>query len=834
MIKLKKILSLIVIFMLIFSSVILATNQDGSMPIEGTTNDEIVLYDVQDSEDIIPGIKYQVHGQGYGWQSYKENGEIAGVVGQSKRIEGIKIELENAPDNLTLEYQVQGQGYGWQSWVKEGELGGTTGESKRAEAIRIKLSNNDEYSVIYRAYVQGYGWLQWVKDGEIAGTVGKSKQMEAIEIKIVKKEVGTSGEDNSEAKLQVAYQGQGQSYGWQSWRANGEIAGTVGESKTLEGIKIELVNAPEDANIRYKVQGEGYGWESKWSYDGALAGTDGQSKRMEAIRIELVNMDEYSIEYRAQVEDYGWLDWVVDGEIAGTCGLSKRLEAIQIRIIDKRDKNEKIVYQAHGEGYGWQPEQYNGIIAGITGKRLEGIKIRLENAPEDASILYQVHGQDYGWQSWTSDSKLGGTTGQSRRIEAIRIKLNNMDKYSIEYNTYVKSMGWQGWALDGEIAGTVGQSKQIEAIRIRLIPKVTKTRSKLEIDSHSNNSTIYKENTTITGWAMDNTENSYVKLFIDGNEVETSREKRQDVLDTQKGYGGEEKNPNPGFKATVDFSNYSTGSHTITAKLYQSDGKQLQEKSITVNVKKRITYQEGTYGVSGLAKKGDSRGSNLKYYRYGDGPNVFFATFAVHGFEDLWSYDGQELTKIAEEFKNNLISRQDEEIADKWTIYIFPSVNPDGEYYGWTNNGPGRTSLYSEAPNNKGIDINRCWSTGYARQTSDRNYNGTAAFQSYEAQALRDFLLSKRATNGQTILVDLHGWLNETIGDDGIGSYYRSKYGIDKHICTYGNGYLVNWARTNLGYGGITARSCLVELPEYNSDGTRYINATIDMLKGII
>ena len=49
MIKLKKILSLIVIFMLIFSSVILATNQDGSMPIEGTTNDEIVLYDVQDS-----------------------------------------------------------------------------------------------------------------------------------------------------------------------------------------------------------------------------------------------------------------------------------------------------------------------------------------------------------------------------------------------------------------------------------------------------------------------------------------------------------------------------------------------------------------------------------------------------------------------------------------------------------------------------------------------------------------------------------------------------------------------------------------------------------------
>ena len=249
----------------------------------------------------------------------------------------------------------------------------------------------------------------------------------------------------------------------------------------------------------------------------------------------------------------------------------------------------------------------------------------------------------------------------------------------------------------------------------------------------------------------------------------------------------------------------------------------------------------GTYGVSGLKVKGDSRGSNLKYYKIGNGPNVFFATFAVHGWEDCFSYDGKELTKIAEAFKEKLLLMQDRDIANKWTIYIFPSVNPDGEYYGYTHNGPGRTTLYSAAPENKGIDINRGWSTGFKQYTGDRNYNGTEAFQAYEARYLRDFLLGHKATNGQTVLVDLHGWLNETIGDDGIGSYYRSQFGMTKHISTYGQGYLINWARSNLGANGRTARASLVELPEVSNSNQvsagrfseKYINATLNMLRGL-
>ena len=252
----------------------------------------------------------------------------------------------------------------------------------------------------------------------------------------------------------------------------------------------------------------------------------------------------------------------------------------------------------------------------------------------------------------------------------------------------------------------------------------------------------------------------------------------------------------------------------------------------------KINYSAGTYGVSGLKSIGDGRGQDLKYYKIGKGPNVMFAVFSVHGFEDSWYRDGQELTYIAEEFKNRLIQMQDSNIENKWTIYIMPSVNPDGANHGWTNNGPGRLTLHSNAPGNGGIDLNRCWHiSGTSYQTySGRNYNGTAGFQANEAANLRDFMLSHQSYSGRNIVVDLHGWLNETIGDSGLGSYYRSQFGMSHHIESYGTGYLVNWARSSLA----NCRATLVEMPATvwsHSDvvnqnfAGKYIEATLSMLR---
>lgn len=257
--------------------------------------------------------------------------------------------------------------------------------------------------------------------------------------------------------------------------------------------------------------------------------------------------------------------------------------------------------------------------------------------------------------------------------------------------------------------------------------------------------------------------------------------------------------------------------------------------------KTNMAREIGVYGSSGLIYQGNSSGSQLPYYRYGFGKNVLFATFAVHGFEDNWYRDGQALTQIADRFYNRLINDSDLYIARNWTVYIFPSVNPDGEYYGTTNAGPGRRTLFSRAPGNAGIDINRSWQsvgTEYRRFTDARNYNGTAPYQAYEAEALRNFLIEHKSNGGKTLLIDLHGWENSLIGDQSILNYYAPSFSsAAKKYGQYGQQYLISWARTDLN-----AQTALIELPnwirsmqevESNDLYNKYINSSINLLKNI-
>ena len=266
-------------------------------------------------------------------------------------------------------------------------------------------------------------------------------------------------------------------------------------------------------------------------------------------------------------------------------------------------------------------------------------------------------------------------------------------------------------------------------------------------------------------------------------------------------------------------------------ELYYNEKNIKQKFSIIKYFNKYI--EEGTYGWSGLKVQGNGNGGTyLQYYKIGNGSKKLFVNFAIHGFEDSYDYDGAELTYMANQFFDYLKKNITEELVNEWTVYIFPTSNPDGQYNGWTNQGPGRTTLYSWAPGNKGIDMNRCFSVGYQATGGNRNYNGTQPFQAFEAESLRDFILNHTGT--QNIVLDIHGWLNETIGDDGIGWYYRNAFGISKHIGTYGSGYLINWARSIPN-----TRSMLLELPQvWNHSQTvdwgyadKFNNATMQILK---
>ena len=281
----------------------------------------------------------------------------------------------------------------------------------------------------------------------------------------------------------ISYQTHVQDYGWQSWKSNGEVSGTVGQSKRLEGINIKLSNI--NGSIEYKTHVQDIGWQD-WKSNGQMSGTSGQSKRLEAIKVKLSGetANQYDVYYRVHAQDYGWLDWAKNGESAGTEGYSKRLEGIQIVLVKKGENApgstsrpfiyKMIKYQTHVQNIGWQGEKVDGEMSGTTGQslRLEAIKIQLSSSI-DGGIVYKTHVQDYGWLNFVTNGQASGTTGQAKRLEAIQMQLtgNAKNQYDLYYRVHAQNFGWLGWAKNGESAGTAGYSYRLEGIQIVLVPK---------------------------------------------------------------------------------------------------------------------------------------------------------------------------------------------------------------------------------------------------------------------------------------------------------------------------------------------------------------------------
>ena len=61
-------------------------------------------------------------------------------------------------------------------------MSGTSGKSLRLEAFRLHLTGVPDKKLYYEAHVQDIGWQGVRKDGEMAGTTGQSKRIEAVRI----------------------------------------------------------------------------------------------------------------------------------------------------------------------------------------------------------------------------------------------------------------------------------------------------------------------------------------------------------------------------------------------------------------------------------------------------------------------------------------------------------------------------------------------------------------------------------------------------------------------------------------------------------------------------
>jgi surface antigen len=131
-------------------------------------------------------------------------------------------------------------------------------------------------------------------------------------------------------------------------------------------------------------------------------------------------------------------------------------------------------YQTHVQDYGWQPWKSNGELSGTSGesKRLEAIEIRVDNKGYDLGIEYRTHIQNIGWQDWKHDGEISGTSKQGLRLEAIEVRLTGTDatRYDVYYRVHAENIGWLDWAKNGGSSGTEGFGYRLEAIEVMVVP----------------------------------------------------------------------------------------------------------------------------------------------------------------------------------------------------------------------------------------------------------------------------------------------------------------------------------------------------------------------------
>ena len=331
------------------------------------------------------------------------------------------------------------------------------GKSTRPTSTSSNATNNEFY-VQYKSHVQDTGWeTSWKTDSITSGTMGENKKIEAIQMQLV----------NAPDGIDIKYRTYVENVGWQDAVDAGQTAGTTGKNQKIYALRISLENT-DKYSIMYRVHLEDKGWQP-WTYDGNIAGSITDNKKIEAIQVKIVNKTNNSnmgLSYNSYVQDKGWQGAVSTGELSGTTGQGKKIEAMQINLTNTSAQTS-IKYSMYLDGMGWQEEKQDGEIAGQVDKnqKIYGVKLELEN-PEGKTLKYRVYLRDAAWQDWVNEGEVAGNIDKLQRIEAIEIQI--VDSMNVTYSAHVEEVGWQDYVESGRVAGITGKNKKVEAVKIKL------------------------------------------------------------------------------------------------------------------------------------------------------------------------------------------------------------------------------------------------------------------------------------------------------------------------------------------------------------------------------
>lgn len=127
--------------------------------------------------------------------------------------------------------------------------------------------------------------------------------------------------------------------GWTDPVPDGSIAGTVGQNRPIEAIRITSYQI-ENTAIQGYAHVQDIGWNDQPIPQTQDVGTTGLGKHIEAVKFELVgdHASEYTLWYRLHVQNLGFMAWSRNGEVNGTVGGGLAAEAIQMVLV-RNDEN---------------------------------------------------------------------------------------------------------------------------------------------------------------------------------------------------------------------------------------------------------------------------------------------------------------------------------------------------------------------------------------------------------------------------------------------------------------------------------------------------------------
>lgn len=342
------------------------------------------------------------------------------------------------------------------------------------------LSGYDHWVAQYNwrcDYAGSYSFWQYSSGGNVPGVNGSCDMNYCFNGSYLNMDDG---------KMHIQYETHVSNIGWMSSKRDGSTAGTTGQSRAVEDIKVSILNPVVDGSVQVDAHVSGIGWQGWDTPSASEGGTTGQGRAVEAVRLRLTGSlaRDYDVYYRVHASNIGWMAWAKDGEEAGTTGMACSLEAVQIKLIKKGASHPDtsgyshleiptVTYSSQVKG-AWQNTVSAGEVSGTTG---QGIPITGFSAKTTSSVAgginYQLHFSNVGWTSGNSNGGQLSSTAKSNSVEAIKICLSGdlASYFDVWYRVHVDNVGWLGWAKDGAVAGGTGYGVHVQAVQVRLTRK---------------------------------------------------------------------------------------------------------------------------------------------------------------------------------------------------------------------------------------------------------------------------------------------------------------------------------------------------------------------------